>query len=318
MEACASVRVPWWSREGDTCARRACPRLGDSPLPCPHASLLTPHPDTPCATGRGSRPRPFASPGGPARAALPAGRRHGWARRSRRRPRRSAPTGCGGPPASRLSSRATEGDAYIELNLAPSTAWAAYRVRRLPAGHAARAGRRRSRHRGGGGRGRLRACRPRRPRRRGPAGRRPLARRPLRGDRGAGRGRSPTGRWPIRRASRTSTAPIALRSNFPHLSAHEIRHRSVCSKTPPCARRSRESASRCSPIPASVTADLTHSLDALAALPDLKLVGRLRAPARPARRQAGQHGGVRRLHRPGPRHPGVQPLRRGAPADRPR
>ena len=42
--------------------------------------------------------------------------------------------------------------------------------------------------------------------------------------------------------------------------------------------------------PASVTADLAHSLDALAALPDLQPDRRLRPPARPARRQAGQHG----------------------------
>ncbi len=68
--------------------------------------------------------------------------------------------------------------------------------------------------------------------------------------------------------------------------------------------------------PASVTRDLTHSLDALAALPDLDAVGRLRSPARPARRQAGQHGGVARLHRPAARHPGVQPVRRGTPPDR--
>ena len=44
---------------------------------------------------------------------------------------------------------------------------------------------------------------------------------------------------------------------------------------------------------------------------------RLRAAARAARRQAGQYGRVRGFHRPGPRHPGVQPLRRGAPPDRP-
>ena len=42
----------------------------------------------------------------------------------------------------------------------------------------------------------------------------------------------------------------------------------------------------------------------------------LRPAARPARRQAGQHDRVAGLHRPGARHPGVQPVRRGAPADR--
>ena len=43
---------------------------------------------------------------------------------------------------------------------------------------------------------------------------------------------------------------------------------------------------------------------------------RLRSAARPARRQAGQHDRVAGLQRSGARHPGVQPLRRGAQADR--
>ena len=42
--------------------------------------------------------------------------------------------------------------------------------------------------------------------------------------------------------------------------------------------------------PASLTADLTHSLDALAACPEIELSRRVRAAAWPARRQAGQHG----------------------------
>ena len=68
--------------------------------------------------------------------------------------------------------------------------------------------------------------------------------------------------------------------------------------------------------PASVTHDLTHALDALAALPDLELRGRVRAAARPARRQAGQHGRVGGFHGSRARHSGVQSLRRRAPADR--
>jgi hypothetical protein len=66
--------------------------------------------------------------------------------------------------------------------------------------------------------------------------------------------------------------------------------------------------------PASVTADLTHSLDAL------KAVGRpagdrgVRASARDAGGQAGQHGGDRGLHRPAARDSGVQPLWPGAAA----
>ena len=47
--------------------------------------------------------------------------------------------------------------------------------------------------------------------------------------------------------------------------------------------------------PASVTADLTHSLDALAGVRRHQADRRLRAAARAARRQAGQHGRVARL-----------------------
>ena len=68
--------------------------------------------------------------------------------------------------------------------------------------------------------------------------------------------------------------------------------------------------------PASVTRDLTHSLDALAALRRHQAHRRVRPAARPARRQAGQHDRVAGLQRSGARHSGVQPLRRGAPADR--
>ena len=68
--------------------------------------------------------------------------------------------------------------------------------------------------------------------------------------------------------------------------------------------------------PASVTRDLTHSLDALAALGDITPDRRVRAAARAARRQAGQYDRDRGLDRSGPRNPGVQPLRRGAPPDR--
>ena len=43
---------------------------------------------------------------------------------------------------------------------------------------------------------------------------------------------------------------------------------------------------------------------------------RVRSAARPARRQAGQHDRVAGLQRSGARHPGVQPVWRGAQADR--
>ena len=51
--------------------------------------------------------------------------------------------------------------------------------------------------------------------------------------------------------------------------------------------------------PPQLTADLTHSLDALAACPDIRLPSAaFRAPARPARRQAGQHGRERTIATP--------------------
>ena len=68
--------------------------------------------------------------------------------------------------------------------------------------------------------------------------------------------------------------------------------------------------------PASVTASLTHSLDSLASLPDIKLTAAFGPATWAARRQAGQHDRVGGLHRSGARHPGVQPVRQGAPADR--
>ena len=68
--------------------------------------------------------------------------------------------------------------------------------------------------------------------------------------------------------------------------------------------------------PASLTADLTHSLDALAACPEIDALRRLRPAAWPAGRQAGQHGREPGFPRSGARHPGVLPLRRGAPPHR--
>ena len=68
--------------------------------------------------------------------------------------------------------------------------------------------------------------------------------------------------------------------------------------------------------PASVTADLTHSLDALAASGTSTLTAAfgpqhgLRGDKQDNMVESG------RLHRPGPRHSGVQPLWRGAPPDR--
>ena len=68
--------------------------------------------------------------------------------------------------------------------------------------------------------------------------------------------------------------------------------------------------------PASVTAELTHSLDALAALPDITLTRRFRPAARYQRRQARQYDGIARFHRPAARHPDLQPLRGSTPPNR--
>ena len=69
--------------------------------------------------------------------------------------------------------------------------------------------------------------------------------------------------------------------------------------------------------PASMTGielGFRHALDALAEKLGRGAHRRVRATTRHARRQAVQHGRVAELHRPGPRHPGVQPVRRGPPA----
>ena len=64
--------------------------------------------------------------------------------------------------------------------------------------------------------------------------------------------------------------------------------------------------------PASVTRDLVHSLDALAALKDIELGCGIWSPARAPRRQAGQHDRDLGLSRPRARDSSVQPLRRSA------
>ena len=106
------------------------------------------------------------------------------------------------------------------------------------------------------------------------------------------------------------------RSNSRSREHHEIWHRPPSRR--PALARAAEGQARVALLahPASVTPDLTHSLDALAACGDIKLTAAF----------GPQHGlrgdkqdnmvEVAGLQRSGSRHPGLQPLRRSAPPDR--
>ena len=127
---------------------------------------------------------------------------------------------------------------------------------------------------------------------------------------------NPIGRSRMRRASPTSTTPIALRSTSRHRARHEIRHRSPA-RRPRAARAAGGQARRAAR--ASRLGDARTSRIRSTRWP--RCAGSTsRAAFGPqhgaARRHAGQYDGVARLHRPALRHPGVQPVRRGAPADR--
>ena len=151
-------------------------------------------------------------------------------------------------------------------------------------------------------------------------------------DRGAARARAggarspqdsrPSSRRPTAHA-RTGRLRTAARSRISTTRRHsrfacrrdEIRHRSPAAR-PRAARAARRPARR-----AARASGLGHGRSHALARRARRARGhpphrRVRAAARPARRQAGQHGRVAGLHRSGARHPGVQPLRRGAPADR--
>ena len=68
--------------------------------------------------------------------------------------------------------------------------------------------------------------------------------------------------------------------------------------------------------PASVTRDLDARARCVGGAAGPRAHGSVRSAAWPARRQAGQHGRVGGFQGSRARHPGVQPLRRRAPADR--
>ena len=125
-----------------------------------------------------------------------------------------------------------------------------------------------------------------------------LPARPLRGDRGERTATNPTGRSRIRRASRISIIRTCFALELP---AADARMKFGIDRllADPALRAPLEG-KRVALLahPASVTADLTHSLDALAAC-GAQPHRRLRPAARPARRQAGQYGRIAGLHRSG-------------------
>ena len=150
----------------------------------------------------------------------------------------------------------------------------------------------------------------------GLAARQPLAARPLGGDRGNERPQVLLGAGASARQAGFPSFRLLCARTSCSVARHEIRHRSPSRRTRSCARRSQGRRVALLAHPASVTADLTHSLDALAACGDIKLTAAF----------GPQHGlrgdkqdnmiEIAGLPRSGARHPGVQPVRRGAQADR--
>ena len=128
---------------------------------------------------------------------------------------------------------------------------------------------------------------------------------------------NPTGRWRIRPAtSPISTIRIASPRSLPKQRAMTLfgidRLLAEPELAPPARRQARRAAR-----PPGVGHPRPDPQPRRARRRRRQPHRRLRPAARPARRQAGQYGRDRGLHRPGPRHPGVQPLRRGPPPDRP-
>ena len=143
-----------------------------------------------------------------------------------------------------------------------------------------------------------------------------LAARAVRGDRGEGRRQVLLGARASAGTSPISTIRIASPRTSATGSAHEVRHRPPARRAG-LARAARRQARRLArPSRLGHRATSPIRLDALAAA-GLNLTAAF----------GPQHGlrgdkqdnmvEIAGLHRSGPRHPGVQPLRRGAPPDRP-
>ena len=216
-------------------------------------------------------------------------------------------------PASSCSCSRPTAEPISSSTSRPRRQWAAYRFRRLSRGHGATLAIARRRRSCASRPSRFdvldadgRPCRAADRRRRDG---------PLRGDRGDGRHQILLGARPSARRSPISTIRLALRSNSRQpsgamkfgidrlLADPELREPLEGKRVALLAH------------PASVTADLTQPRRAGRGGPQ-RLRG-VRAAARPARRQAGQYDGIAGLYRSDLRHAGVQPLRRGAAADRP-
>ena len=242
----------------------------------PHvASPYLRHPSTPAPAVRAHRRRARLDAGGRPQAAVLPRRRHESPSRCRRSPSRASRTGCGSTPASRPSSacRAREPTASSTSRPRPSGPCTASR---LPRRHGAAryttptARRRQSRPTTGSRSrpsSRSRRCSPSRATARCSLGlaavieqhdgqtvvlgaRAPRGKARLPSQRFAGIGR----RW--------------RSSGQQHV--REVRHRSAAATSRNCAGRSSGRRVALLAHPASVTADLTHSLDAIAALDDLR------------------------------------------------
>ena len=139
--------------------------------------------------------------------------------------------------------------------------------------------------------------------------RRKAAHRPVGGDRGERRRALVLGAAASRRASRTSIIPTrspwsSMKFGIDRLLEEPALRKPLAGPARRAARASGVGHARISRI---------RSMRSPA--PAMRAHRGVRPAARPARRQAGQHGRVAGLHRSGARHPGVQPVRRGAPAD---
>ena len=190
----------------------------------------------------------------------------------RRRPLRSTRTDCGNTPASRRSSRPPTAADYVELNFSPSSEWAVVRFdgyRQRHDGSRRRAARRGS----SAGATAIAGARRRRASRRAPVLSRGRTLQLAVVGRASKDGTAafPTGRWRIRRASPISIIADGFALELP--AAERSMKFGIDRLLAEPALRAPLHGKRVALLahPASVTRDLTHSLDALAACGDVKL-----------------------------------------------
>ena len=126
---------------------------------------------------------------------------------------------------------------------------------------------------------------------------------------------NPIGHWHIHPGNRTSITRIVLRTSFVRLDRHEIWHRSSYRRTSVARAACGETRG---PARAPCLGNRRPDSRAGCAVGVQRREDQrdVRSAARPAWRQAGQHGRVAGLQRSGARRSGVQPLWRRAQADR--